>query len=116
MSKFRQHTRGVAQDHNIAVVLTLYKKGSQAMLNNKFKYWEGQSLCIRLNYRTGYCTHESVPLCHDLLRLSLCSAALYLTFFLKVEYGALRKTTLKKKNLKKYLAKPANSASGNGRT
>jgi hypothetical protein len=22
------------------------------MLNNKFKYWEGQSLCIRLNYRT----------------------------------------------------------------
>jgi hypothetical protein len=23
------------------------------MLNNKFKYWEGQILCIRLNYRTG---------------------------------------------------------------
>jgi len=73
MSKYRHRTRGAAQDHNIAVVLTLYKKGSQAMLNNKFKYWEGQSLCIRLNYRTGYCTHESVPLCHDLLRLSLCS-------------------------------------------
>ena len=51
------------------------------MLNNKFKYWEGQILCIRLNQRTGYCKHESVPLCHDLLRLSLCSIDLLISPF-----------------------------------
>ena len=81
MSKYRHRTRGAAQDHNIAVVLSSQKRDAEAMLNNKFKYWEGQILCIRLNYRTGYCTHESVPLCHDLLRLSLCSADLCLFFF-----------------------------------
>jgi hypothetical protein len=53
MSKYRHRTRGAAQDHNIAVVLSVQKKNAQAMLNNKFKYWEGQILCIRLNYRTA---------------------------------------------------------------
>lgn len=45
--------------------------------NNNFKYREGQIFCRRLKYRTGYCTYESVPLCHDLLRLSLCSLDLF---------------------------------------
>lgn len=81
MSKYRHRTRGAAQDHNIAVLLAAYKKARQAMLNNKFKYWEGQILCIRLNYGTGYCKHESVPLCHDLLRLSLCSCRFVFSLF-----------------------------------
>ena len=109
MSKYRQRTRGVAQDHNIAVVLAVYKKTRQAMLNNKFKYWEGQILCIRLNYGTGYCTHESVPLCHDLLRLSLCSCRFVIDIFTlcsMVGYGdvSYHHIATKKKKEKNFLS------------
>jgi hypothetical protein len=70
------------------------------MLNNKFKYWEGQILCIRLNYRTGYCTHESVPLCHDLLRLSLCSADLFFILIIIQSMGWISDSNIGKKKKK----------------
>ena len=80
MRKHRQ-SFGVAQDHNMVTALAFSTRERKAMPKNKFKYRERQILCIRLKWNKVLYAWEW-PLCHDLLRFSLCSDDLLPSLFL----------------------------------
>ncbi len=84
---------GTVQDHNMAKVPRDHQRFSLGLCRIISSNMAGrQILCRRLKFRTGYCKHESVPLCHDLLRFSPFVRAICVS--LKQEHTLNKKNTL----------------------